>query len=77
MRIVTYNATAWSRALRAVTEGIEADVLLIQEHHMLLDTEVVRAQSALKARGWAGVFEAAIASKGTATSSRYNTGGGW
>ena len=76
MRIVTYNVTDWPKALRAITEGIEADVLLVQERHMFLDTEIVRAQSALKARGWAGIFEAAVASKGTATSSRYNTGGG-
>ena len=75
MRIVTYNTTSWTRALRAITEGIDADVLLTQEHHMLLDTEIVRAQTALRSRGWAGIFEAAIASKGTATSSRYNTGG--
>ena len=75
MRIVTYNVTAWSKALRAITEGIEADVLLVQEHHMLLDKEIVRAQTALRAIGWAGIFEAATASRGTATSSRYNTGG--
>ena len=42
---------------------------------MLLDKEIVRAQATLRAIGWAGVFEAATASRGTATSSRYNTGG--
>ena len=56
MRVVNYNVTAWSKALRAITEGIEADVLLIQDRHMFLDKEIVRAQSALKAIGWAGIY---------------------
>ena len=50
MQIVTYSVAAWSRALRVIIEGIEADALLVQEHHLLLDADIVSAQSALRAR---------------------------
>ena len=42
---------------------------------MYSEAEVVRAQPALKKLGWSSMCDGATDSRGTATNTRYNTGG--
>ena len=50
-------------------------VVLLQEHHLLTTDAVVGAVASASNAGWHLLIEPALPSPGTATSSRYNTGG--
>ena len=74
--LATYNCTSWHRDLSFLrTAPDNMRVVMIQEHHLMTDEAVRKAQAAASAAGWRVLCEPAIPSAGSAVSAAYNTGG--
>ena len=74
--IASYNCTSWRSGLRFLQDArASVMVVMLQEHHLLAADAIVGAVAAAGRAGWHLLIELAVPSQGTATSTRYNTGG--
>lgn len=74
--IASYSCTSWRSGLRFLQDAHAiVMVVMLQEHHLLAADVIVGAVAAAGRAGWHLLIEPAVPSQGTATSTRYNTGG--
>ena len=73
--IASYSCTSWRSWLRFLQDARASVMVVMLQEHLLAADAIVGAVAAAGRAGWHLLIEPAVPSQGTATSTRYNTGG--
>ena len=68
LKVVSVNATAWSTA-REFLGTCDAQVVLLQEHKLVSDTDIKKADNWAASQGWSSIWHAASKGKSEGASS--------